>query len=76
MVLTIKSRYNYVILVGTTATPLPVGSKVRVLTANNEKLKARIARAVDGYYSAVIDGDIRSVVVGDRIEVDVDTGIN
>jgi Zn-dependent protease with chaperone function len=76
VVLTIKSRYNYVILAGTTATPLPVGSKIIVLTANNEKLKARIARAVDGYYSAVIDGDIRSVVVGDRIEVDVDKGIN
>jgi Zn-dependent protease with chaperone function len=76
VVLTIKSKYNYVILAGTTATPLPVGLKVNVLTANNEKLKARIARAVDGYYSAVIDDDIRTVIAGDRIEVDINKEIN
>ena len=68
VVLSLKNKYNYVILAGTTATTLPVGLNVNVVTSDNNKISARIARAVDGYYSAIIDGDIYHISQGDRIE--------
>ena len=68
VVLSMKNKYNYVILAGTTATMLAVGLNVNVVTANNEKIPARIARAIDGYYSAIIDGDVNKIIQGDRIE--------
>ena len=68
VVLSLKIKYNYVILAGTTATMLAVGLNVNVVTANNEKIPARIARAIDGYYSAIIDGDVNKIIQGDRIE--------
>ena len=68
VVLSLKNKYNYVTLAGTTATMLPVGLNVNVVTSDNKKIPARIARAIDGYYSAIIDGDINKIVQGDRIE--------
>jgi hypothetical protein len=67
--LELKERYSYLIFTGTTALKLPVGAKVEIVNNANRRIQGRIARSVDGYYSAVIDGDIHDLEVGDRIEV-------
>lgn len=69
IVLTLKNRYNYVILSGTTAEQLPEGLRVNIVSANNKITPAIISRAVDGYYSAIVDGDIYHIAQGDAITI-------
>ena len=68
VILTLKPRYNYVIFSGTTAQELPVGGVVKVVGSSGVQYVGKIARAVDGYYSATVSGDVSKLSVGDQIE--------
>lgn len=67
--LTIKPRHHYLIFAGTKQEPLPEGLKVAIVTKSGKKTTARIARAIDGYYSAVIEGAVDNINIGDSIVV-------
>ncbi len=72
VVLKVKYKYNYFIFAGTTSTRLPVGAKVYVLSANNEKVPALIERAVDGYYSATYEDSVTTFSRGERVLIEGD----
>ncbi|MCG3771699.1 MAG: Metalloprotease LoiP [Nitrosomonadaceae bacterium] len=68
VVLTLKPRFNYVIFSGTTAQEIPVGTAILISGVDGTKYSAKVARAIEGYYSATVSGDVSKLNVGDRIE--------
>ena len=70
VILNVKHKYNYFIFSGTTASQLPEGTKVYVMSAKDEKIYALIERSVDGYYSATLDGSSSTVYKGEIVLIE------
>lgn len=70
VILKVKDRYNYFIFSGTTSNQLVAGEKVYVLSANNEKIPAKIERAVDGYYSASYENSTYAPARGEKVLIE------
>lgn len=69
VVLTLKPRYGYVIFSGTTQQALPVGTRLKVIGGDGAGYFLKVARAIDGYYSGTVEGDVDRLSIGDKIEV-------
>lgn len=67
VIIGIKERYKYVILSGISQAQLHVGDKVEIISSNGKRFETNIARAIDGYYSAIVSTEIETLRLGDRV---------
>ena len=67
VVLSMKPRYHYFIFSGTTEATLEKGSVVYVTLADGQKASAIVERAIDGYYSAILEDGSVMAFQGDRV---------
>lgn len=70
VVLTLKPRYSYLIFSGITPYELPEGFKVKIRNSSGQVALARVARSVEGYYSAVVDENFGVVSAGDSVIIE------